>query len=361
MKRVLIIVDSLNTGGAETFLMKLYRAMDLTNYQMDFVVSDKGYYDSEVISKGGRIFCVPFRTRRPISVYRQIRQIVKDNGYTSVLKLGTTPIAVLDVLAAKDGGAKTLAVRSCNSYSNDSLLYKIANKLLRPCFDKTVNVKIAPSDLAAIFTFGNDAYNNGEVTILHNSIDLDYFSYDSQKRDRVRQELGISDRKVYGHVGRFSKQKNHVFLIDVFSEIHRMDTNSVLVLVGSGEQEKNIKEYVSGLGLQNSVLFLGIRDDMPSVFSAMDVFVFPSLFEGMPNTVIEAQAVGIPCVVSDTITRTVDITGLVSFLPINQGTSVWVKTCMSKSTKGIEDTKQSFIDNKYDINSSLEKFISLLY
>ena len=359
MERILCIVDSLNTGGAETFLMKLRRALEKDKYQIDFISSDKGYYDEEVINNGGLVHYIPFRTKKPITSFIMIKNIVKCGDYNIVIKLGSTPIAAIDLLAAKKGGAKILGLRSCNSFAEDGFIYKTINIICRPLLKSVVNLKIAPSDLAAIFTFGEQAYKNKEVNILHNAVDLDYFKFDKIKRSETRKLLGISEGDtVYGHIGRFSNQKNHTFLIDIFKNIKDKDDNAKFVLVGTGELESQIKNKVKNYGLSNDVLFLGVRDDIPNLLSAFDLFVFPSFYEGMPNTVVEAQATGLPCIISDTITRQSNITGLVDFLSIDLPAEDWAEKCVNHNKKRV-NTTNILQKSGYNIDIIVKDFLKM--
>lgn len=359
-KRVLCIVSSLNTGGAETFLMKVYRCLDRTQYHMDFVVSAEGFYDKEVLELGGRIYRIPLRTEHPFKVFRQIKKIVKENKYEHVLKLGNAPLSVIDLIAAKMGGARIRAMRSCNALTNLSLKQKVSDAIFRPILNKVANVKLAPSDLAARYTFGEKKFQKGEVHILHNGVDLNVFRYDSEARERIREEFSLGDALVIGHVGRFSKQKNHKFLLPVFAKIKEKNQNAKLLLVGKGELEEQIRAQASELGILDDIVFTGVRADVPALLSAMDVFVLPSFYEGMPNTVIEAQATGLPCVIADTITHTANITGLVTYLPLSASVEKWAETAMVAKQTERKDTKSDFCKAGYDIETVSSFFLRML-
>ena len=360
-KRLLCIISSLNTGGAETFLMKVYRGLDKSEYQMDFAVSAEGYYDQEVLALGGRIYRIPLRTEHPVKVFRELKRIVKQNKYDSVLKLGNAPLCVIDLIAAKLGGAKICAMRSCNALTNLSFKQRLTDFVFRPILNKVANVKIAPSDLAALYTFGEKNYQNGKVCILHNGVDLNLFRFDEKERARIREELSLTDKMVVGHIGRFSKQKNHKFLLPVFAQIKRKNDQAKLLLVGTGELENEIRALAEELAITDDIIFAGVRADIPALLSAMDVFLLTSLYEGMPNTVIEAQATGLPCVVSDTITRQADITGLVHYVSLNEAHTVWADEAVKLYINGRKDTAESFLKEKYDIDSVRSLFVQLLY
>lgn len=359
MNKLLCIIDSLNVGGAETFLMKLLRTLPSSEYQFDFIVSSKsGYYTEEVLERGGKIYVVPPRRKNLYQALNQIKAIVKDGKYQNVLRLGDSPIVGLDLLAAKFGGAKHLAFRSCNALTNLSFMTRTADCVFRPILNYITETKIAPSKLAAEFTFGKNEVDN--VHILHNGVDLNLFKYDQQGRDSIRQEFKLSDKIVVGHIGRFTKQKNHEFLMEVFSQIQKKCTNSMLLLVGVGEDLDKIKSLISEKGLDDYVILAGQRFDIPQILSAMDVFVFPSLHEGMPNTVIEAQATGLPCVIANTITAEANITGLVKYLSLSTPANEWANIALSEAKIQRRDTYHDFIRNGYDIKSVAFNFITLL-
>ena len=357
MKRILCILSSLDAGGAETFLMKIYRALPNDEYLFDFIVSvGGGCYTQEVIDRGGKIYQIPQRTQDLKGAFRGIKAVVKENQYDIVLKLGENALSVVDIIAAKHGGAKVLAVRSCNAPTGLSLKWRCIHAVLKPILNCVANVKIAPSQLAADFMFGSSA----NVKLLHNGVDLNVFRFSLQERMEIRKEFGLENKFVVGHIGRFHEQKNHQFLLEIFKSIRQTREDAVLLLVGTGALEEQIRARVHDLGLQDSVIFAGQRFDIPKLLSAMDVFVFPSLHEGMPNTVIEAQATGLPCVIADTITREADITGLVQYLPLTQSVSTWTQVALAAAEFPRRDTAADFRAQGYDISHVANELLNLL-
>ena len=231
--------------------------------------------------------------------------------------------------------------------------------IFRPVLNMAANVKLAPSMLAAEYTFGKH-HANKDVHLIHNGVDLDVFHFDVESRRNIREEFSIQDKFVVGHIGRFHKQKNHRYLLEVFRRIREQRQDAVLLMVGTGELEGQIREWVKSLELEDSVIFTGQRFDIPQLLSAMDVFVFPSLHEGMPNTVIEAQATGLPCVIADTITPEANITGLVTYLPLTEEKKPWVDTALSIVSEERRDTSADFAAKGYDIKVVAKEFIGLL-
>lgn len=365
MKRLLCILSSLDTGGAETFMMKIFRSLP-EDYKIDFIVSAKtGFYEKEVVELGGRIFRVPLRTKHPIKTFKAIYDVVKQNHYTHILKLCDTPIGIYDLLAAKMGGAKVLCVRSCNAGSSTSKLGAMVNDFLRAFFNYMADVKLAPSRLAAEFTFGKAEVETGKVNFIHNGVDLNVYKYDEENRRKVRSEFGITDEQlVVGHIGRFNQQKNHKFLIEVFAEVLKQKPDALLMLVGDGEKKSEIKEQIKSLGIEESVIFTGIRSDVPALLSAMDVFVFPSFYEGMPNTVIEAQATGLPCVIADTITEEVNLTSIIQRLSLLKDKTVWREKALFLIN--IKDNNRNLFKGilekqGYSIYTTVDTFINVVW
>lgn len=367
VKRLLCLVSCMNTGGAETFLMKLYRKIDRTKYQMDFGVfteEEEGFYDKEIKSLGGKIHHLVPKTKN-FSLYKKgLYDLVKREEYKYVLRITSNAAGFYDLKIAKEAGAKVCIARSSNSSDGDSFKVKLINDISRFLFVKYVDVKIAPSDLAAEYTFGKKATAKGEVYYLNNGLDLDVYSFSEEKRKRIEGEFGLQGKFVVGHVGRFSKQKNHEFLLDIFYELKKKKNNAVLLLVGNGELKQNIEDKAKVLGIDDSIIFAGIRSDVPDLLSAMDVFVFPSFYEGMPNTIIEAQATGLPCVIADTITEEAGVTDCVHFMSLSDSAKVWADKVLSLLDKDKVD-RSFYSDNMknagYDIGSCVKQFVKLTF
>ncbi len=364
MNRVLCLLSNMNAGGAETFLMKLYRKIDRTKYQMDFCINakEKCFYEDEILSLGGKLYRIPSKSENRKQFKKELENIIKNNGYKYVLRITSNAMGFMDLKIAKKAGAKICSVRSSNSSDGNGLFYRVVHKLGKILYKKYVDVKFAPSDLAAKYTFGEKAYKNGKVSILHNGIDLTIHKYIQTAGEEIRREFDISSEyKIVGHVGRFMEQKNHKFLLDVFAEIKRKSEKAKLLLVGDGVLKVQIEQRAKELGIIQDVIFAGVRSDVPKLMSAMDVFVFPSFFEGMPNTVIEAQATGLPCLIADTITKEANITGLVEYLPLTSTAEKWADVAISKISNERKNTYEQFISNGYDIESVVDKFVKLVF
>lgn len=365
MKRILCIVGSMDVGGAESFLMRVYRNLDRSRYQMDFAVATqkKGYYDEEILALGGKLHPITPKTAGIMKNFFGIRKLVRDNQYCYVLRTSQHALSALELLAAWLGGAKIRTFRSSNSNTiSGSKKQVLIHKLCSFMPKWFANVRIAPSTLAAEFMFGKGCIQKGKAILMHNGLDLAYCHYDPQGAAEIRKELGVKENElVVGHIGRLSAQKNHTFLLKTFAEMVKERPSSKLLLVGMGELEQQLREQTHTLGIEKNVIFAGVRSDIPRVLSAMDVFVFPSLYEGMPNTVIEAQATGLPCVIADTITREADITGLVQYISLADTPEQWAKQALSAVGCSRKDPLADFVENKYDIQSVVDQFVQLCF
>ena len=363
MKRLLCIVSSMDRGGAETFLMKIYRCLDRTKYQMDFCVSKskQGFYDEEIKAMGGKIFVVPQKSKNPFKSFFAIKNIVKENGYVSVLRTSQQSLATLDLLAAKCGGAKKLIYRSSNANITGGVIKRVLNRIFSFLPKIVPNVKVAPSTEAAEFVFGKNSVKKGKVTILPNGLDYDKFKMDFAIRKKIRNDIGMDNKIIFGHVGRFNKQKNHDFVIEIFKEISKRIENAKLLLIGEGELETEIKEKIRDLKLAESVVVLEPQANINEYLMAFDVMIFPSFFEGMPNVIIEAQATGLRCVLSDKITREAEITKLLTYVSLNENANKWANILLSQVDYVRESHENEFIEKGYIINKAIDLYTEKLF
>lgn len=366
-KRLLCIVGSMNAGGAETFLMKIYRKLDKEKYQMDFAVAtmDKAFYDDEIYNLGGKIFHIKPKSEGIISNFNSIKKIVRENEYRYVLRTSQHSLSALELFAAKLGGAKITTFRSSNSNTtSDSKKEKILHKICMFMPYLFANVRIAPSTEAAEFMFGKNCIKKNRAFLLNNAIDTNIFCFNEKDRIEYRKKFGINQGILVGHVGRFNNQKNHKFLIEIFNDLLKKNNDAKLILVGTGELEKEIKRKVFELGIEGHVIFTGVRNDVSRILSAVDIFVFPSFYEGMPNTVIEAQAVGTKCLISDSISREAEITELVHFESLNKGSNEWSEDILhfvSSESEPREKYNEYMVKRGYSIETSVNKFVDLVY
>ncbi len=355
--RVLHVLHSMNCGGAETLLMHLYRGMDREKVQFDFLVNvfDEMYYEREILSLGGRIYRMPFLTKTTPPVYAHaLKTFFTEHSYTIVHShLETTTGVILG--AAKRAGVPVRIAHSHNSRFTRVGLAALPENL----FKAWCRSRIVPnathlfgcSPEANRWLFGKHA---DESTLLNNGIDVAACAFNAQTRAQKRAELGLGDALTFGHVGRFNDQKNHAFLIEAFAQYHKSHPDSRLLLAGEGVLQGQIERQVQDAGLENCVSFLGLRPDVPQLLQAMDCFLLPSKFEGLPLALVEAQAAGLWCLAADTVSPQSDLHACAfSFLPLR--VSDWARA-MANVTPQTDRAKAAAIvtDRGFDSRTQAE-------
>ena len=367
MKKIICFVGCMDVGGAETFLMKIFRTMDRSKYCMDFIVSREGVYDNEILSLGGHIYIVPLKSEKTKEYIKQTYRILKKNKYDAAMVMSFCSHNTIDLIIARMAGVKKLVMRSTNAPRRDTISKKLQfmNKTLSFLPKNIPNVKIGPSKLAAEYLFGEETVDGGEVTVLNNGLDINEFCFSQDIRDYYRKTLGIQNKFVIGHVGRFNYQKNHDFLVDVFYEVQKERDDAILLLVGTGELQVEIKNKAMNLDIDDKIIFLGVRKDVNNLLNAFDVFLFSSFFEGMPNTVIEAQTNGLPCLISDSITEEAIVTDIVHMKSLKCSATEWKNSLLSlyESTSDFDriEYAEEMKAAGYDIKDVANNFIKLVF
>ena len=366
MKRAVYIVTAMDAGGAETIFMKFYRALDKRRYQLDFCVSsdEPGFYDDEIKGLGGNIVHTVKKSERgSVASFRRLKEIAKEGGYCTAVRSSQHSLSALDLLAMRAGGVPRTVFRSSNTGTvSNSRKEAMLHRMFRPLIGLAATSYVAPSTEAGLYMFGESGVRSDRFSILHNAVDLEEFTYREDFRERIRMELGIpEDAFVIGHIGRFNQQKNHAFLLDVFAEVVRRIDSAMLLLLGKGELFEDVRRKTEDLGLSDRVVFAGVRRDASLCYSAMDMFVFPSLYEGLPNVVIEAQANGLPCVISSSITREVVLNENVGFMDLGRGCRDWAREITECSYRRLERKAIHLEERGYDISAELPQFISVVF
>ena len=346
MLKVLHYVSKMDRAGQETFIMNLFRKIDQNSIHFDFLCSDssKGDYDDEIHSLNGSIICLP-----PITIKGPLKQFQQFTLLTKTLRKHPCDVfhihthhamdAFRDALAAKLCGIKTVVVHSHNT----SALYHLgAHRVFRKLLDLLPIRRFACSIAAGEWMFANKKFR-----VIHNGLDLDTLYYRDEIQNSVREELGWENKKIIGHVGRFNEQKNHRFLVDIFSEIHKRDQTTHLVLIGKGELQDEIRRKVDKMGLNDAVTFMDVRDDVQRLYQGMDLLLFPSLFEGLSVVLVEAQACDLPCLISDSISPETILTDKVVSEPLHSTADVWADKALS-----ILENKAPRTDNRTAIQEA---------
>lgn len=348
MIKILHIVTYMGRGGLETMLMNYYRHIDRTQVQFDFLTHRdfKADYDDEIESLGGKIYHLPRLVPWSKSYKRELRDFFNSHPEYKIIHVHQDCFSGVICQIAKECGIQIRIAHSHCTSQDRNWKYPI-KRLYMKNIPKFATDLMACGQKAGEWMFGGVPFK-----ILNNAIDVDAYVYNPCKRDEIRTKFGVNDSLVIGHIGRFSPPKNHSYLIDIFSEIHKRNPNSVLLLVGDGDGRKSIEEKVDFLGLRDFVIFTGVRSDVPDLLQAMDVFVFPSLYEGLPVTIIEAQAAGLPCFISDKVPAECMITDLVKSIPLSVSPEVWADEILSSKNVQRENTKEAIIKAGYDIEEN---------
>ena len=351
MLRVLQVVTYMGRGGLETMIMNYYRNIDRSKVQFDFLVhrQEEATYDKEILSLGGHIYRMPVLNPFSKAYFSSLDSFFKEHRYNIVHSHLDCMSAYPLKIAQKNGVCVRIA-HSHNKSQDKNLKYPI----------KLLSKRLIPKYATHLFACGKEAgdwmFNGKPYTILNNAIDAQIYVYNERVRDEVRKELNLTnDNLVVGHVGRFNPQKNHSFIIDVFNAVYEKNKNARLVLVGSGDGQQAIEDKVKSLGLSDSVLFLGSRGDVNRVLQAMDVFLFPSLYEGLPLSIIEAQAAGLPCIISDNVPSECIKTDRVFRYSLSEPTDFWADKIFEALKISKKDTLSEIIASGFDIKENSRK------
>ena len=345
--RILQVVPNMQAGGLENFIMNVYRQIDRDKVQFDFLVhyQRKCFFDDEIEQLGGRIYRLSVREDNNVLKYiRDLNRFFREHPEYRIVHGHMASLARFYLGAARKRGVPVRIVHSHNTSTEKNLKGFCKRQLLR--FAKgEANVRFACSRGAGTFLFGSTAY-----TVVPNAIDTERFRFNAEVREQTRRQLGVENKFVVGHIGRFNTQKNHMFLLDIFREVLKRNPASVLLLIGKGETEGAVREKTASLGLRDAVRFLGVRADVERLYQAMDVFALPSLFEGLGIVAVEAQAAGLSTFVSDKIPNEAKVTDLLHFIPLDAAPAQWAEKILSADTAaGRQGTPRSLEGTPYDI------------
>lgn len=363
----ILVYAPLGVGGVTNLMITIQKNIDRKNLNFDYLVvhDRKEPKEDEVIALGSQKLVassdeVRFRPLRGILRFFKMRSLFKENQ-VKILHLNSgAPMNVVIAIAAKLGGVKHVTFHSHNGgMSNIGCLAKPLSWLCKPIMPLFIDSFWACSTEAAKFSFPKKIVAEKKYLLVPNGIDLERFRFNEVVRNEVRKTLNISDKFVIGHAGRFSFQKNHTFLIDIFYKFKQVRENAYLLLFGVGEEMEVIKKKVQSLGIGDSVKFYGASDEMNKMYQAIDVFVMPSLFEGLPVTVIEAQASDLPCVLSDTITKECAFNGAIKYVALEACIEEWVEAIQAFS--GRKRNSDTAIDKLRNAGFDQEKMIEDFY
>lgn len=334
---------SSNKGGIETFIMELYKSIDKSKVQFDFLTTHSSIaYEKEIDIMGGRVHRIFSRRGNRLMLYKAYKDFFEKFPEYKVVHVNKTSLySIEEIIAMKIQKVPNIILHShASKLSNNKIRSKLLHELNKRIVASFGTLFFSCSPQAYQYMFGKDIRDEKNNHVIPNAIDLKKFSFNSKTRERIRTELEIEEKLVIGHIGAFLPVKNHEFLLMVFSKILIKRPDSILLLVGDGPNKTNIEKKVKELGIEQSVKFLGMIDNVNEVIQGMDALVFPSKHEGFGNVIIEAQAAGLPCIISDGIPNSVKVTNLVKQITLRSEPAFWankvlkeVDNLKSRSTK----------------------------
>ncbi|AKN31954.1 glycosyl transferase family 1 [Clostridium carboxidivorans P7] len=332
--RILHVLGTLNRGGAETMIMNVYRNIDRSKIQFDFVIhtKEKCDYDDEIIKLGGNIYSFPRYLGKNHFKYKKAWDIFFNSHQEYKIVHGhMRSTAAIYLKIAKKHGLITIA-HSHSTASRGNKVEQFVKNIMQFPIRYIADYLFACSDDAGKWLFGNNVIKKNNYRVIKNAIDAEKYVFNEAKRNEMRKALGIEDKFVVGHTGSFSYPKNHKFLIDFFYQVQKKNKNVILLLVGDGELRPQIEKQINSLDIKDKVILTGIVPNVNDYMQVMDVFVFPSMFEGLGIVTIEAQAAGLLCIVADTVPKEAFITNLIEKISLSEGLEVWADKVL-KCTK----------------------------
>ena len=357
-KRILVVGMSPYRGGMESYIINLYREIVKRGYQFDFYVphnSPKLSYEDEILRLGGHILRMAYgRTENMLLHWGNMKKALSMPNVLGVY-INTCVLVDIDFVQMAEWMRKP--IRVVHSHNSDymselSRINTFLEKRNKAAVGKITSDLFACSDVAGQWMFGRDE----KYQIVHNGIDIEKYGYNGEVRDRIRKQLSLENRFVVGTVGRIQYQKNPEYIVEVFDRIRKKNDNAVLLWAGDGDVDEvqRIRKKIEQLGLSSEVLLLGSVSNVNELYQAMDVFLLPSRFEGLPFVLIEAQCAGLKCFVSDAVTSEADISGNITFLNIHEDAEVWADCIVSNTIEPRQDCTQMIASSGYDIRQTAD-------
>lgn len=352
MVRVLQVVTDMNMGGIESFLMNLYRAVDREQVQFDFLMhrAEPSFFDQEILELGGRIYRLPaIRPASFLSYRKALAAFFREHREYRVVHAHNNAYSMFVLREAERNGVPIRIAHSHCAFPNLGLVKRVTYDYCKNRINRYTTDRLACSTAA-----GEWLYGGARFEVFPNAIHGSRYRFHPETRAMLRQEFGLENHFTVMHVGRFDRVKNHAFLLDAFQGILRVEPKAKLILVGDGILRPELEQRVKETMPEGAVIFTGVRKDVAKLLQAADVFVFPSLYEGMPVTLIEAQAAGLPCIKSNTFNNDCVVTDLVSSLPIDDP-AVWTNAILAARGTPRTDRLADIRSGGYDITAAAEK------
>lgn len=343
---VLHVVGRLDIGGAESRIMDLYRHIDREKVQFAFCqhTTDRCAFEEEVESLGGKVYHVPrFNVKNYFAYKKAWEDFFKEHPEVKAVHGHMTSTASIYLPIAKKAGVK-MTIAHARSAGVDPGIKGYITGFLRKNLYKKCDYRFTCSKIAGEVVFGNQSLTEHKARFIPNAINVDKFVFEKEIRDSIRYELGIGDKFVIGHVGRFAHMKNHKYMLQILEQCIKIEKEkklpeTVLMLLGDGELKEEIQNQAARMGISSRVLFLGNKRDVYRYYQAMDYFLLPSFYEGLPGTAIEAQASGLPGILSDAVTEEAVVTDLLQRRSIKEDPLLWAGEIMEECQKLADDTE----------------------
>lgn len=353
--RIAQIIGKWLGGGVESVVMNYYRNIDRTKIQFDFICDEDSTdipYD-EIDALGGKVILIP-PYQKVFKYHKELKKVLKEGKY-KIVHSHINTLSVFSLCAAKSAKVPVRIAHSHATSSKKEILRNIIKNILKRFSKLFATDYFACSEVAGRFQFGNRTFDNGKVTVINNAIDINKFLYYKEKRNKIREELDIDDTTVlFGNVGRLESVKNQKFVIDIFNEYVKNRNNAILIIVGEGALKESLASYANELNLNEKVKFLGQRKDIDYIYSALDIFLFPSLYEGFGLSLIEAQCSGVYCLSSTNVIKEIEVSNNIDFIDLSLDAEEWSKMAIPNLDRENKDYLKKNI-NDYDINSQVKK------
>lgn len=350
--RVLQVVTNMDRGGLETMLMNYYRHIDRTKVQFDFLThrQERAAYDDEIEALGGRIYRLPRLVPWSKSYLSELNRFFDEHPEYKIIHVHQDCLSSVILKAAAKHDVPVRIAHSHSANQDKNIKYPI----------KLWYKRKIPRHATHLFACGKEAgdwmFSGAPYQIVNNAIDAAAYTYDADKRGELRRQLVLADELVIGHVGNYTQPKNHPFLLEIFTALLKKEPNAVLLLAGGGEDMPKIQAKAQALGVAEHVRFLGVRSDVADLMQAMDIFVLPSLYEGLPVTMVEAQAAGLPCIISDKVPSECILTeGLVDIMTLSASPEAWAEKILAKRAIPRTDRRAEIAAHGFDITTEAVK------
>lgn len=349
MKRILIIITTAFelTGGLTTVMMNYYRLMDKSQLRIDFASTNEAEEKlrEELHHNGSEYYNMGSRKKCPLRYMKRLKELLMAKQYDIIHINGNSSTMIMEARVARKCGVNEIICHTHTSQSEYPLLHKFLSRSFRKSYTKA----IAVSKKSGRWLYGE------EFTVLNNAIDVNKYIYNPKIRTKVRKKLGIDSKYVIGTVGKLTESKNQAFLLEIFADYVKNNSGAILVIAGGGDQETKLKQKAHDLGIENEVVFLGMKSNIEEILQAFDIFVFTSLYEGFGMVLVEAQAAGLYCISADTVPKETQVTSNIEYLSLSLPVKSWADAVKriqeQKSDREIlsRNAQQSIAEYGYDI------------